>query len=305
MTPGSGVTSQARGLPSSGELWRTVSWYPGARGAIGSPVALEGWGRGNLRETPLAPSDEPPPADDPRPDAEKRRNLRADVTLIVEYEAADELIGDWTDNLSTGGTFVATTRELPAGSVVRLSLSFPGLLEPIHIDGISRWSRGGEDPGVGIEFLEGEGRQRLAEVIERIRSRDPRTVARLVRVLVVEDNPHVASFILNGMGHANRRGGGLAYSVRAATNGRDALQLLRTEPFDALLIDIYLPIIDGAHVIETLRDDLGLTDLPVIAMSAGGEGARQAALAAGANVFIEKPMRLRQVLDTVRSLMKL
>lgn len=227
------------------------------------------------------------------------------MTLVVEYEGADELIGDWTDNLSTGGTFVATARELPAGSVVRLSLSFPGLLEPVHIDGVARWSREGEEAGVGIEFLEGEGRQRLAEVIERIRSRDPRTVARLVRVLVVEDNPHVASFILNGMGHVNRRGGDVAYSVRAATNGRDALELLRTEPFDALIIDIYLPIIDGAHVIEALRRDLGLTDLPVIAMSAGGDGARAAAQRAGANVFIDKPMRLRQVLDTLRALMKL
>jgi len=146
---------------------------------------------------------------------------------------------------------------------------------------------------------------RLAEVIERIRSRDPRTVSRLVRVLVVEDNPHVASFIGDGLAGTGRRTGEMAFIVRTAHNGRDALELLRDEEFDALIIDVYLPVIDGAQVIFAVRNELGLTELPVIAVSAGGESARTAALTAGANMFLDKPMRLRQVVETMRSLMKL
>src|SRR5688572_19028872 len=185
---------------------------------------------------------------------EKRRQMRAGVTLLVEYEGAEELLSDYTDNLSSGGTFVATARELEVGSAVRLALSFPGLLEPISVDGVVRWIREGEERGVGIEFSEGEGRTRLAEIVERIRSRDPRTVSRLVRVLVVEDNPHVASFLGDGLAGSNKRNGSdVAFSVRTANNGRDALSLLRTEPFDALIIDIYLPVIDGAHVIDKVR----------------------------------------------------
>lgn len=237
---------------------------------------------------------------------EKRRQLRTGVTLLVEYEGADELLSDYTDNLSTGGTFVATARELEVGSSVRLALSFPGLLEPVAVDGVVRWIREGEEQGVGIEFLEGEGRQKLADVVERIRSRDPRTVSRLVRVLVVEDNPHVASFLGDGLtGNNKRSGSDVAFIVRTALNGREALTLLRSEPFDALIIDIYLPVIDGAHVIDKVRTELGLTSLPVIAVSAGGPSAREAALSAGANIFIDKPMRLRQVVDTMRQLMKL
>lgn len=246
--------------------------------------------------SPEAPDDSGP--------ADKRRHSRAGVTLIVEYDAAEELIVDYTDNLSSGGTFVATSRELPTGSAVRLALSFPGLVEPIAIDGVVRWTRSGEDAGVGIEFAEGEGRQRLATIIERIRARDPRTVSRVVKVLVVEDNPHVATFIGDGLAGSGKRGGDMSFAVQTASNGREALERLGAERFDALIIDVYLPVIDGAHVIEMVRAKLGLPDLPVIAVSAGGDAARASALRAGANIFIDKPMRLRQVIDTIRALMK-
>lgn len=240
--------------------------------------------------------------EDPDAAADKRRHHRAGVTLLVEYEGADELLVDYTDNLSQGGTFVATARELPVGSSVRLALSFPGLVEPIGIDGLVRWNRGGDEPGVGIEFVAGEGQRRLAQVIDRIRARDPRLVTRVLRVLVVEDNPHVAAFIEAGLAAATRRHGDVSFAVDTAANGRDALERLAEAPYDAMIIDVYLPVIDGAHVIEQVRSRLGLTRLPVIAVSAGGEAARSSALAAGANLFIDKPMRLRQVIETIRTL---
>jgi FixJ family two-component response regulator len=43
-------------------------------------------------------------------------------------------------------------------------------------------------------------------------------------------------------------------------------------------------------------------NLPIIAVSAGGDAARRSALAAGANIFLDKPMRLRQVIDTIQKL---
>jgi uncharacterized protein (TIGR02266 family) len=241
-----------------------------------------------------------PPDDSP---SDKRRHHRAGVTLLVEYEGADEFLVDYTDNLSSGGTFVATARELPIGSGVRLALSFPGLVETIGIEGVVRWTRTGEEPGVGIEFVGTEGGKRLAALIERIRARDPRVVARVVKVLVVEDNPHVASFIGSGLAGSSRRSADVSFSVQTATNGQDALTLLASEHFDAMIIDVYLPVIDGAHVISQVRSRLGLRDLAVIAVSAGGDAAREVALAAGANIFIDKPMRLRQVIETMRSLL--
>jgi uncharacterized protein (TIGR02266 family) len=253
-----------------------------------------------------------PDGDSLPPNSEKRRHARAEVTLLVEYQDADDLIGDYTDNLSCGGTFVATGRPVPEGTRVRLALSFPGLLETIHVDGEVRWNRSaaqaeaegeGGEAGVGIEFEPGEGRDRLAAIIERVRSRDPRLIAELVRVLVVEDNPHVSAMVRSGLSGMTRRAGEPTFAVETAANGREALELLRTRTFDAAIIDVYLPVIHGAHVIHVLRNELGLT-IPVIAVSAGGPTARELALEAGADIFIDKPMRLRHVIDTIYSLMQ-
>ena len=240
-------------------------------------------------------------------DEDKRRDDREPVTLFVEYDGADDLIGDFTENLSTGGTFVATNRELPIGTQVQLVLSFPGLLEPIAIDGTVRWKRGAGgdgDPGAGIEFAPGPARDALAVVIDKVRSRDPKTVSRLFRVLVVEDNKHVAQLITEGLRGSSRRDfGGVSFVFRSAEDGRAAVEILRREKFDALIIDVYLPILDGPKVIETARNELGLTELPIIAVSAGGDAARRSALDAGANIFLDKPMRLRQVIDTMQRLL--
>jgi uncharacterized protein (TIGR02266 family) len=240
---------------------------------------------------------------------EKRRATREAVTLFVEYEGADDLVGDFTENLSSGGTFVSTNRSLPIGTQVQLVLGFPGLLEPISIEGTVRWTRGGNaagDAGAGIEFAPGPARDALASVVDRIRERDPRTMARLLKVLVVEDNRHVAELIQSGLTGSTRRdfGGGVSFVFRNAEDGRGALELLRDEEFDMLIIDVYLPIIDGPTVITVARRELGLGALPIIAVSGGGDPARDAALAAGANIFLDKPMRLRRIIETMQRLLE-
>jgi len=247
-------------------------------------------------------------------DDDKRKSDREPVTLFVEYEGADDLVGDYTENLSSGGTFVATNRQLPIGTKVNLVLSFPGLLEPISIEGTVRWTRGhqaseevlatGEEAGAGIQFTPGPARDQLGHLIAKIRERDPKTVSRLFHVLVVEDNHHVATLIQDGLKGSARRefGGGVSFVVRQAEDGRQAVEILKKELFDALIIDVYLPIMDGARVIQTVRGDLGLVSLPIIAVSAGGDAARRSALDAGANIFLDKPMRLRQVIDTIQKL---
>jgi uncharacterized protein (TIGR02266 family) len=255
--------------------------------------------------------------DDSGEDApEKRRHERKPLTLRVDYDGAEDLLADYTENLSAGGTFVVTTREIPIGTEIRLVLSFPHLLQPIHVDGVVRWTRAADEPdengeigtpGVGIEFEPGPAKDHLTEIAERLRRGDSGLIRRVIKVLLVEDNPHVAELIREGLRGSTKRdiGQELSFDFREAHNGREALDLLRQVSFDAVIVDIYLPVIDGAQVITSVRRELGLPDLPIIAVSAGGEPARSAALAAGANIFLDKPMRLRQVIDTMRNLMKL
>lgn len=255
-----------------------------------------------MEETKTGPATKPgAPSDD------KRREPRTPIVLRVDYEGPDELVFDYTDNLSSRGIFLKTERTFSVGDRIRLMLSFPGLLKPIGIDGTVRWIRDGDDNGVGVEFDEGEGRDTVEALIDRVRQRDPALVNRLVRVLVVEDNPHVARLIRAGMLGSSERyfGHRLAFNFRTAANGREALDHLENETFDALIIDVYLPILDGANVIAHVRASESLRHLPVIAVSAGGDSARESALAAGADFFLPKPMRLRQILETMAQLLDL
>jgi uncharacterized protein (TIGR02266 family) len=244
--------------------------------------------------------------DGDRPDHDRRGSDRMPLVLRVDYEDADDLLADYTENLSSGGTCVANGRLLAEGTEVQLVLSFPGLVAPIPVDGVVRWTRVGDEPMIGIEFKPGVAQERLAAMIDRIRDRDPKVVKRTLRVLIVEDNPHVAQLISHGLGGGVRGlGADLAVSTKTARDGREALAMIGETTFDALIVDVYLPVIDGASMIATVRGQLGMTELPIIAVSAGGETARRAAMSAGADIFIDKPMRLRNVIETIRSLMSL
>ncbi|HEX5061593.1 MAG TPA: TIGR02266 family protein [Kofleriaceae bacterium] len=236
--------------------------------------------------------------------SEQRKHARVPLRLIVEYEDADDFVGDYTENLSAGGTFIHTTRLLERDTAVQLVLSFPGLLQPIALEGIVRWSRGGKQPGVGLEFVPNQDYAKLETLVRLVEARDPRAVARVVRVLLAEDNPHIAELICNGVGASAKRtfGDALAFYFATAENGAVAVELLKTAPFDVAIIDLYLPVLDGAKVIENARSDLGLTKLPIIAISAAGDMAKRSALDAGANVYLSKPMRLREVLESMRRL---
>lgn len=238
--------------------------------------------------------------------AHQRKHERAAITLVVDYDGAEDFVGDYTENLSKGGTFIHTSRAFEIGSGLRLVLSFPGLLQPVAIDAVVRWSRREPEIGVGVEFLEGPGREALAALVDRIQRRDPRIVARVVRLLIVDDNVHVSSLICNGLQASAKRSFGdeLAFELSTAETGNDAIQRLRTSTYDAVLMDVYLPAMDGHKAIEVVRKELALTDLPIIAFSAGGPMARQLAVGAGATIFLDKPVRLRQLLDTIRQLIE-
>jgi CheY-like chemotaxis protein len=186
-------------------------------------------------------------------------------------------------------------------------VSFPGLLQPIALAGVVRWARGGKQPGVGIEFLPGHDLAKLEAIVALIEARDPRAVARVVKVLVAEDNPHISELICTGLGASAKRtfGDALLFYFATADTGASAVELLRSAPFDLAIIDLFLPVIDGFKVIDHTRTALGLTELPIIAISAADDFARTSALAAGANVYLSKPMRLREVLDSMRQLVTL
>lgn len=229
---------------------------------------------------------------------------REQVNLILDFEDVDDFLADYDANLSQGVALIETDRYLSEGTGVQLRISFPGLLAPVVIDGVAR-TLDNEDgiTGIRVQLRPDPVRDRL---VERIRARDRAVILPVVRVLIVEDNHHVAQLVSNGLAASARRElGQVAFTFTTAEDGAVALELLKQTTFDAAIVDVYLPVLDGPGFIRQARTALGLTDLPIITMSGGGDSARNAALSAGATAFLDKPVRLKQVVDTMRQLIKL
>ncbi|MFM8444498.1 MAG: ATP-binding protein, partial [Methylococcus sp.] len=91
-----------------------------------------------------------------------------------------------------------------------------------------------------------------------------------------------------------------AAKVTLAGDGQQALQVLQTQAqaFDLVLMDVQMPVMDGLTATREIRRNPELRDLPVIALTAGVlPEERQAALDAGMNGFLAKPLDLRQMRD--------
>ena len=87
-----------------------------------------------------------------------------------------------------------------------------------------------------------------------------------------------------------------------ASNGRQALEWLRTQAadFDAVLMDVQMPVLDGLSATRALRGELGLTRLPVIAVTAGVlKEEQQRAREAGVDTVLTKPVELDQLVATL------
>jgi CheY-like chemotaxis protein len=135
---------------------------------------------------------------------------------------------------------------------------------------------------------------------------------RIVHVLLVEDNPHVAELITDGLEGAARRdlGGRVGFTFDLCENGQVALDRMKKAPPDLIIMDVYMPVMDGAQFlrhVRALQGENGAAErpVPVIALSAGGPSAREAALSAGADVYLDKPIRLAEVVRQAARLLNI
>ena len=84
---------------------------------------------------------------------------------------------------------------------------------------------------------------------------------------------------------------GAGYSVSSAESGGQALEMIRSQSFDLILLDILMPEIDGFQVLETLQADPILRDIPIIVISAmDDQASSDKCLALGAKAFLTKPV---------------
>jgi len=128
-----------------------------------------------------------------------------------------------------------------------------------------------------------------------------------VRVLIVEDSPHIMemySYVLKRLAAAEFKGT-TPLEVHFAADGHAAMAILTDSNFQLVMTDLFMPVMDGFQLLEKMRATPALSQIPVVAISAGGPDARDKAMKLGVNVFLEKPVRFAEVMETVKQLLRL
>ncbi len=117
-----------------------------------------------------------------------------------------------------------------------------------------------------------------------------------VRLLVVEDDPKIASFVAGGL----RQHG---FAVDQARDGDEALALAATTAYDAAVVDVMLPRLDGLSLVRRLRADRSA--LPVLFLSARSSvDDRISGLQAGGDDYLTKPFAFSELLARLQALIR-
>ncbi len=117
-----------------------------------------------------------------------------------------------------------------------------------------------------------------------------------MRVLVVEDDPDLRRQLAEALSDTG-------YVVDVADNGEDGHHLGDTEPYDAAILDLGLPVIDGVTVLKRWRQSG--REMPVLILTARDEWREKVAgFDAGADDYVTKPFRLEEVLARLRALIR-
>jgi PAS domain S-box-containing protein len=96
------------------------------------------------------------------------------------------------------------------------------------------------------------------------------------------------------------------YQIIVAENGQKAINLTHSERPDLILMDIQMPYVDGIQAITTIRQNPELVGIPIIALTAlAMAGDRERCLAAGANDYLTKPVKLKQLNQRIREWLNL
>lgn len=219
------------------------------------------------------------------------------MVLRAELVHDGRCIVGHTTEIGASSVFVRTDEPVAVGSEVQLRLSFPRLFAPLELAATVRAHDAGSGHGyfAGV-MLDFPAEDRLAE-LQRRPGDAPATGS--CRILLVEDSAVMRDVVAQSASSFSR-----TFRIETATaeSAEAALELVQRTTFDLAILDLYLASpLTGADLVRDLR--ARQLDVPVIGFSVGGSKARLAFLEAGADMFLDKPIMLRDVFTTLERLL--
>ena len=134
----------------------------------------------------------------------------------------------------------------------------------------------------------------LLKVTERKLQRyeKPRT-----RIMVIDDEPKIRRFLKEALELRE-------YEVVAAASGPDALEQLKSQAVDLILLDVVMPVMDGYEIYHLLKENPQTRDVPVIMVTGKGERKdRQLGMESVTYNYIPKPFQLEDLLAKIREVL--
>lgn len=230
------------------------------------------------------------------------------ILLRAEVESAGQPpFVAHTLELSEEEAFVETDVRLEIGAPVQVRLSFPRLVEPFAVVGrvvaVAEATAPGEPTGLelSIDAASPEDRERLKTVLTTLAEDPSADALEGFHVLLVEDNNLIRDMFSYGIRKYFRGKPGYV-TVDHAADGASAWKMLSDGSYDLAIVDYFLPELDGAQLVQRMKAEPRLANVPIVAVSVGGPKARDATLAAGADLFLDKPLVLKDLFATLERL---
>jgi DNA-binding response OmpR family regulator len=218
-----------------------------------------------------------------------------------------------TMELTSLSALVRTDEPLDLGDRLVVRLSFPGLLEPFDIEAQVVAKQVAAGPGqpaaVKVVFVfaeESEAARFRSAAVEGGAATSPPVGEEhrervIYRVLLVDDSALIRDTLL--VEASKWLSGTWRAQLDMAEGSEQAWRKLTEADYNLAIVDHYLPGDQGADLIKRIRSEPALAGLPVIAISIGGAAAREELIDAGADVFLDKPLEVRDLFATLDHLL--
>ena len=243
---------------------------------------------------------------------ENRQHDRSAAVIKVNYNTQGELKMDYAQNISRGGLFLATNSPFELGQKIELHLNTHGLERAIAVPGVVRWiGERGTPPvqGIGVQFSLDNPivKSRIDGMVKALDA--PLTSPHLaetmeavtVQVFILDPNDFAAKMYADGIYKMARRSEGELngpVEVSRFSTEKDLLKTLSERNCDVLITELQTDDFDGITLIKSLREGYG-DQLPIFAISRPFPRDRFEALEAGATAFLNKPLQMRTLYNTL------
>jgi len=122
-----------------------------------------------------------------------------------------------------------------------------------------------------------------------------------INVLIVDDSGVMRAMILKSL----RMSGLPLGETHQAANGQEGLETLSQHWIDLVIADINMPVMNGEEMIERMKENTEMRDIPIVVISTEGSKTRLEQLQQKGAAFIHKPFTPEKIRDTIKDIMKL